>query len=279
MLDKYKKKFEDCKKKLEEYRKQFKKYLEQYKIEVKKCIDDLKHKDTFYKQIPNLLTISRPIGMIPVNILLFTGNIVPAIILTGCLFITDFFDGKIARKYNIVSKFGADLDAVCDKVMFLGLVLPLLISNPILIISLLFEAGIAFVNVLGRMKGFDTKTVYSGKVKTWLLSLTLGVGYLGYLFGISSSLLNLFVGLTTISQGVAMVEYIKRYNELKKEKEEENIVFENEVVLEKIDDKKQDRLLEVLKKEREFVLSIQEPGKVYTGKKRVRMKIEEKMTR
>ena len=146
-----------------------------YMGEFKKCFEDLKHKDTFYKQIPNLLTASRAVGMIPVNILFLTGNMVSGMVLLGLLLSTD---GKIARKYGIVSKFGADLDAVCDKIMAIGLMLPLLFDMPLLIFNGLLEVIIASFNVMGRLEGIDTKTLFSGKVKTWFLSLTLALGYL-----------------------------------------------------------------------------------------------------
>jgi len=51
-----------------------------YKSEILECFNDLKSKKTFYKQIPNLLTVSRAVGVIPINILFFTGNIYAALI-------------------------------------------------------------------------------------------------------------------------------------------------------------------------------------------------------
>ena len=92
-----------------------KEQLNKYKEDFNNCINDLKNIKTWYKQVPNLLTISRPIGIIPANILFFTGDVVPAVILTGCLLLTDLFDGKLARKFGVQSKLGADLDAVGDK--------------------------------------------------------------------------------------------------------------------------------------------------------------------
>jgi len=144
-----------------------KEQLNKYKEDFNNCINDLKNIKTWYKQVPNLLTISRPIGIIPANILFFTGDVVPAVILTGCLLLTDLFDGKLARKFGVQSKLGADLDAVGDKIMFLGMALPLVVSNPLIIINILLEGLISSVNVLGRMHNLDTKTVYSGKLKMW----------------------------------------------------------------------------------------------------------------
>ena len=248
----------------------FKDNLNKYKDDFDNYLGYAKNIKTWHKLIPNLLTIARPIGMIPANILFFTGNVVPALILTVCLLITDYFDGKLARKWNVQSKLGADLDAVSDKIMFLGLALPLLVSYPVVLINILGEALIAAVNVKGRINGLDMKTVFSGKVKTWLLSFTLGLGYLVQFFHLPVSILRLSSLVAGASQCVALNDYISMYNEKLKEKEEDNIVFEN------LSDKEQDKLLEQLKKEREFILSTVEPGKVYSGKKRVRMKLQEK---
>ena len=150
--------------------------------------------------------------MIPANILFFTGNVVPAIILTSCLLITDFFDGKLARKWNVQSKLGADLDAASDKIIFLGLALPLMVNYPVILINILGEALITAVNVKGRMENFDMKTVFSGKIKTWFLSFTLGLGYLVQFFDLPLSILRLLSLVTGVSQCVALNDYVSMYN-------------------------------------------------------------------
>lgn len=251
-----------------------KNFLDKYREDFDNCKEDLKDIKTWYRQIPNLLTISRPIGMIPANILFFTGNVISAVILTGCLLITDFFDGKLARKWDVQSKLGADLDAVGDKIMFLGLSLPLLVNYPSMIINFLGEAMIALVNTNGVIKGFDMKTVFSGKVKTWFLSITLVMGYLVQFFNAPISVLRGLTIITAISQGIALKDYINEYNKMNKEKanvlEEDNNICEN-LILEQ-----DNTLLEQLKREREFLLATLEPGKVYTGKRRVRILLQEK---
>lgn len=194
-----------------------------YMNEFKNSFNDLKHKSTFYKQIPNLLTIFRVVGMIPVNIFFLTGNMILGILLLGILLLTDFFDGKIARKYGIATKFGADLDAVCDKIMTFGLIIPLIIECPLLIINLLLEASIATINVFGRLKGIDTKTLFNGKVKTWLLSLTLGLGYLAKFITDVHSLFVLFSLITIPSQVITTCDYVRySFKEERKIKTEKN---------------------------------------------------------
>ena len=98
-----------------------KEYLEKHKEEIKNCIEDLKNKDTWYKQIPNLLTFSRAIGGPIISTIFLLGHPVAGTILTASLLLTDLIDGKLARRFGVVSSFGADLDAFCDKIMFLGL--------------------------------------------------------------------------------------------------------------------------------------------------------------
>lgn len=253
-----------------------KEYINKYKEDARKCVEDLKSIKTWYKQIPNLLTISRPIGMIPANILFFTGNVIPAVVLTGALLLTDLFDGKLARKWNVVSKFGADLDAVCDKVMFLGMALPLLVINPIMILNILLEGAIAGVNILGRMKELDTKTVFAGKVKTVSLSLTLLVGYLVQFFNIPSIIFTILTYITCFSQGYALSEYIRKYKEMESNKKSNELLDLNDEEENSEKEYKEEKsVVDELKREREFVLATLEPDRVYTGKKRTRKMIQE----
>lgn len=254
-----------------------KEYMKRYRDDFDNYVNYMKNFKTWYKLIPNLLTVSRPLGVIPVNILFFTGNIVPAVILTGGLLLTDLFDGKLARKWEVTSKLGADLDAVGDKVMFLGLALPLLLSVPGLAVNFLLEAGIAGVNVYGRLNNLDTKTVYSGKVKTWFLSLTLLSGYLVQFFNIPKIIFNILMLITCFVQGCALSDYILNYKKMKfdkkkdinLDKKEDNVFSEKEKVKEKTD------IIEELVKEKNFYLGSIQPEKVYRGKKRTRMLIHE----
>ena len=209
-----------------------------YKKEIKNAIDDLKHKDTFYKQIPNLLTVSRVIGMIPVSLLLLTGNVIPGLFVLGLVMSTDFFDGKIARKYNLTSKFGADLDAVSDKIMALGLMLPLVLVDPVLIFNIILEGMISYTNVKGRLNGLDNKTIYIGKVKTCFLSVTLFLGYLSKFVPLFKKIFTLFSIFTAITQIKTCYDYFKSiFNK------NDKIVYEKE---------EEDKKEEVVKREENF---------------------------
>ncbi len=65
--------------------------------------------------VPNLLSVIR-ILLIPVfGILFYRGNIGWAVIVLVISGLTDFFDGKIARRFNQISELGKMLDPVADK--------------------------------------------------------------------------------------------------------------------------------------------------------------------
>ncbi len=76
-----------------------------------------------YKWIPNLLTSSR-ILLVPVFIYClfsdFSHSKLLALIVFITASITDILDGKIARKHNIVSKFGIYFDPLADKFLILS---------------------------------------------------------------------------------------------------------------------------------------------------------------
>ena len=73
--------------------------------------------------LPNKLTISRVV-MIPIFILFFyldfTAHYIVALAVFGIASLTDLLDGKIARKYNLVTNLGKFLDPIADKVLVLS---------------------------------------------------------------------------------------------------------------------------------------------------------------
>ena len=78
--------------------------------------------------VPNLLCVIRII-LVPVFAVLFLkGNQIAAVIVLAVSGLTDFFDGKIARRFNQVSELGKILDPVADKLTQLTIAVILLIK-------------------------------------------------------------------------------------------------------------------------------------------------------
>lgn len=78
-------------------------------------MDSIKKLFTGCLTVPNLLSLIRII-LIPVfGVLFYQGYVMWAVIVLAVSGLTDFFDGKIARKFNQISELGKVLDPVADK--------------------------------------------------------------------------------------------------------------------------------------------------------------------
>lgn len=70
--------------------------------------------------LPNILTLIRIVLVFPAILLLDYGFLYWACFLIFFVFITDFLDGWVARKWNKVSQLGSILDPVADKFVVLA---------------------------------------------------------------------------------------------------------------------------------------------------------------
>ena len=74
----------------------------------------------------NLLTTLRFLSII-VLIIIFKKVSHRLFILTiSLLFLTDFIDGKLARKYKVQTIYGSNMDTIADKALSIGLIILLL---------------------------------------------------------------------------------------------------------------------------------------------------------
>ena len=137
--------------------------------------------------VPNMLSLLR-VALVPafVAALLFMKNIevwgiiVPAI-LFGLTAFTDMLDGKIARKYGLVTDFGKFIDPLADKFMVLGSMIAILawmflrgevlqgqIFVWLVLIILFRELGVTSLRlvVAGKKTKVDLAANMMGKLKT-----------------------------------------------------------------------------------------------------------------
>ena len=149
--------------------------------------------------LPNKLTILRmmlvPIVMVFILYPALTGNnsvlygIIPAVlfVLTA---ITDFIDGKIARKYNLITNFGKFMDPVADKFMVIGALVALTVANDALrpymgwvsIIVIFRELAVTSVRLVVSGDGIVVPANWLGKCKTMAQSISIVVFLIENLF-------------------------------------------------------------------------------------------------
>lgn len=181
-------------------KKMIKDFFGDFKLQVR----DIKN-GNIKRQIPNMLTFSRALSPFIIIPAMLLGEIKIAIGALIFFAITDFLDGKIARKYNYVSDFGVKLDAVCDKIFAMSLVIPAVFECYILLFNLILEIAISYTNLLSEAKGNHPRSTIIGKIKTTLLSITLILIYIP-----KTDIIIIFVAsiVTIICQVITLIKYI-----------------------------------------------------------------------
>lgn len=167
------------------------------------------------RQIPNILTLSRILLLPFILLALLKNNVIVALILIAISEISDMLDGRHARKYKLVSKFGAYLDACCDKVFIFSLIICLffMIDRNIELLGmiLILEVIIMLVNSYYNIKGFDTKVSIFGKIKTTLLDICIIYFYIDYFLNLNNDFILILSIITMISQIITIGFYLKKY--------------------------------------------------------------------
>lgn len=191
------------------------------KKELKNVKKDFKN-GNIKKQIANILTASRllaPFILIP---LMYFDELKLFVIMIIFFTLTDAFDGYFARKYKAVSKLGAYLDAVVDKVFALSLLIPIIIkttlntNNFYLVgVNILLEIFIGLLNIYAFIKKFDPKSTMYGKIKTYFLFILLCILYLGKIITISDTFLFIFILITILLQIITIISYIDQISKRK----------------------------------------------------------------
>lgn len=145
-------------------------------------------------------------------------------IISGVLFIvaslTDFLDGYIARKYNLVTDFGKMIDAIADKVLVNSVLIILASSgfiHPIIpVIIILRDTVVNSIKMVAGNKGKVVAAIKSGKIKTACLMvgivLTLFYNLPFELWNLKvSDFLLIIAAVMSIISGVQYYQLNKKY--------------------------------------------------------------------
>ena len=171
--------------------------------------------------LPNKLAILRMVLVIPFVIFLslaleytdktgitMTMRVFAAIIFVGAA-ITDYYDGKIARKYNLITNLGKLLDPLADKILVISALVTLAkfsqISLWFVIIIIFRELLITGLRTIVAAEGVVIAAESLGKWKTstQMIALTLII-----LIPFSSTVNNILLLIPLILTVVSGVEYV-----------------------------------------------------------------------
>ena len=175
---------------------------------------------TALRSLPNLLTMLRVL-LIPwflwlVFVSTHPGAIQTALFVFAAASITDWLDGYLARKWNVISDFGKIMDPLADKLLVLtalaGLcwLQPFQISKIVFFVVLCRELLITLLREIYQRRGIVVAADKLGKLKTVLqmVGIVAALGVWSFVPDISKGLHRIFdlwfwlIALITLISGV-----------------------------------------------------------------------------
>ena len=182
--------------------------------------------------LPNKLTIFRVILIVPFIILLLGGHagwfgentfvtdmIALAIFIIASL--TDLIDGKIARKYNLITDFGKFMDPLADKLLVCSAMIALIEMNRIpswvVIIIIAREFIISGFRLIASDNGVVIAASYWGKFKTTFQMLMVIVLILNVQMPFFQILGKILTYAALILTVVSLIDYIVKNKDVLKE--------------------------------------------------------------
>ena len=176
--------------------------------------------------LPNKLTVLR-ILLVPVIVLLLllwngtaTDHIAAVLFIIGT--VTDFLDGKIARKRQLVTDFGKFMDPLADKLLVCSVMICLMPDGRVpawaAVIIVAREFAVSGLRLVASAKGIVLAAGKLGKMKTavqtaWLLFLLLHFSWSWW--GIAETVL---LWLAVILTVVSFTDYLLKNIDLVKER-------------------------------------------------------------
>ena len=172
--------------------------------------------------LPNKLTVLRVL-MIPFFVVFMLVDIVPgmdkwiALIIFAVASLTDLLDGKIARKYNLVTNFGKFMDPLADKLLVSSAMICLVemgrLPAWIVIIIISREFIISGFRLVASDSGIVIAASYWGKFKTvfQMVMIIVMIMNLGSSFVMLETILIYIALILTV---VSLIDYIAKNKEV-----------------------------------------------------------------
>lgn len=126
----------------------------------------------------NSITMLRLIGTFLMPIICINMNPKEIIFYLIILLLTDSIDGIMARRLKVPTLFGALLDALADKLFGISTLALLSMSYPIMLLPIITEAIITLINTGGATKGSSIESSNLGKLKTWIMGISIVLAFL-----------------------------------------------------------------------------------------------------
>lgn len=167
--------------------------------------------------LPNRLTILRTL-MIPVFLFFlltdYAGNCSKwiAVIVFILASLTDFLDGHIARKYNLVTNFGKFMDPLADKLLVSSAMIALVgmhrLSSIVAIIIIAREFIISGFRLIAAENGIVIAANYWGKFKTVSQMIMIILLILHFDLSVFVILEQIFIWLSLALTVISLMTYI-----------------------------------------------------------------------
>ena len=174
--------------------------------------------------IPNLLSTFRMMAFLPIIILFSLEYYLTSFFLFTAAAWSDFFDGFLARKYNLSSNLGSLLDLLADKILVSSILIFLVFytSNVYLlfltITIILREISISSLRLFLVSNGVEISNITAdkyGKIKTFLQMFSLSLMLIFPLFGDVFFISILFLLLiSTFFSIISFLNYLKIWSSI-----------------------------------------------------------------
>lgn len=190
--------------------------------------------ETYNKKIitiPNMITVFRLLLLIPLFITFFKKRYILSLIIIVISGVSDVVDGKIARKFNMVSEFGKIMDPIADKLTQIAIMLLLsfrqvylLIPCGVLVVKEIVS-GIIGIYVVSKIKHM-LFAEWHGKLATSFLYVMMGAHMLmlivwgEVILPVSLVMIVVSTALILMSFALYLLRYARYIKKIKSEKKD-----------------------------------------------------------